>query len=106
TALLVICTFMALGNAFASPSLMSLVSKISHENEQGKSLGIMQSIASLARAIGPSIGGLLLNNSLNAIDNLTISRTFWTASGIMFVAFLTAIYFLRVFRSEVVATGV
>ena len=106
TALLVICTFMALGNAFASPSLMSLVSKISHEHEQGKSLGIMQSIASLARAIGPSIGGLLLNNALNSIDNFTISRTFWTASGIMFVAFLTSIYFLRVFRTDVVATEV
>jgi len=106
TALLFICTFMALGNAFASPSLMSLVSKISHEHEQGKSLGIMQSIASLARAIGPTIGGILLNNSLNAIDNFTISRTFWTASGIMFIAFLTAIYFLRVVKTEVMATGV
>jgi len=100
TALLLICTFLALGNSFASPSLMSLVSKISHEHEQGKSLGIMQSIASLARAIGPIIGGFLLNNSLNAIDNFSISRTFWTASGIMFIAFLTAMYFLRVVKTE------
>jgi DHA1 family tetracycline resistance protein-like MFS transporter len=104
--LLLGCTFLAFGNALASPSLISLVSKISHEHEQGKSLGIMQSGASLARAIGPTIGGFLLNNSLNTIDSSTIYRTFWTASGIMFVAFLTAIYFLRVIKTEAIASGV
>ena len=103
TGLLIGCTFLAFGNALASPSLISLVSKISHENEQGKSLGIMQSGASLARAIGPTIGGFLLNNALNTIDRFTIYRTFWTASGIMLVAFLTAIYFLRVIKAETVA---
>lgn len=103
TGLLVGCTFLAFGNALASPSLISLVSKISHEHEQGKALGIMQSGASLARAIGPTIGGLLLNNSLNSIDSFTIHRTFWTASAIMFIAFLTAIYFLRFVKTEALA---
>jgi len=84
---------MTLGNAFASPSLTSLTSKIAEEHEQGRSLGVMQSGASLARAVGPTIGGFLLNNRMNAIDNYTVFRTFWTAAGIMFLAFLMAIYF-------------
>jgi DHA1 family tetracycline resistance protein-like MFS transporter len=98
--LLIGSAFLSFGNAFASPALTSLVSKLSHEHEQGKSLGIMQSSASLARAIGPTIGGFLLNNSLNKVDASTIYRTFWTASGIMFVAFLTAMYFARSVRAK------
>jgi MFS family permease len=84
---------LSIGNAFASPSLTSLTSKIAHEHEQGKSLGVMQSSASLARAVGPTIGGFLLNNRVNAIDNFTVFRTFWTAAGIMLAACLMAGYF-------------
>lgn len=84
---------LAIGNSMASPSVTSLVSKIANQNEQGKSLGVMQSGASLARAIGPAIGGVLLNNSLNQVDNFTIQRTFWTASAIMIIAALIAVYF-------------
>jgi DHA1 family tetracycline resistance protein-like MFS transporter len=96
--LLIGCAFLSFGNALASPSLISMVSKISHEHEQGKALGIMQSGASLARAIGPTIGGFLLNNSFDKIDVFTIFRTFWTASGIMFVALLAAIYFAKMVK--------
>ncbi|HYJ92613.1 MAG TPA: MFS transporter, partial [Pyrinomonadaceae bacterium] len=99
--LLVFCILTAIGNSLASPALMSLASKVSHEHEQGKSLGILQSSASLARAIGPTMGGFLLNNSINAIDNSTIARTFWTASAIMLVAFVVAVYFTRFMRSQV-----
>ena len=52
----------------------------------------MQSGASLARAIGPTIGGILLNNSLNKVDRFTVFRTYWTASAIMLIAFVAAIY--------------
>ena len=95
TALLIDAAFLSLGNAFANPALTRLVSKLSHEHEQGKSLGIMQSGASLARAIGPTIGGLLLNNQFNQVDGQTVFRTFATASVIMFVAFLAAVYFTK-----------
>jgi MFS family permease len=66
-------------------------------------MGIMQSGASLARAIGPMIGGFLLNNALNEIDDTTLYRTFWTASGIMFVAFVVSIYFARTAKERVLA---
>jgi DHA1 family tetracycline resistance protein-like MFS transporter len=98
--LLFASALLSLGNAMASPSLTSLVSKISHEHEQGKALGIMQSGASLARAIGPTIGGLLLNNQFNKVDNFTVFRTFSAAAGIMLIAFFAALYFARFMRGQ------
>jgi len=85
----------ALGNSVASPSLTSLASKAASESEQGRSLGILQSAASLARVLGPLLCGYLLNNAVNEVDDSTLFRTFWTAAGIMFVALMTAIYFSR-----------
>jgi MFS transporter, DHA1 family, tetracycline resistance protein len=90
--LLFVCSIISLGNALASPALTSVVSKISPDDQQGSSLGVLQSGASLARAIGPMIGGVLLNNAANSIDDTTAVRTFWTAAGIMFIAMITAIY--------------
>jgi DHA1 family tetracycline resistance protein-like MFS transporter len=101
--LLVMMTILTVGNAMASPALTSLVSKGSSEREQGKSLGVMQSGASLARAIGPALGGVLLNNALNQIDNFTIQRTFWTASAIMIVAAIIAVYFAKANHNQAIA---
>jgi multidrug resistance protein len=93
--LLGICLFLALGNSLASPSLTSLASKITHEHRQGSALGIMASGASLARAVGPTIGGVLLNNAANGMDEHTLFRTFSVAAGIMFIACLIAVYSVR-----------
>ncbi|CAN5341105.1 tetracycline resistance MFS efflux pump [soil metagenome] len=93
-ALLIGTACFSLGNSMASPSLTSLASKNANEFEQGKVLGIMQSAASLARVIGPLICGFLLNNALNQVDAFTLKRTFWTASGLMFLTFLVAVYYL------------
>ena len=99
--LLIGTAVLSFGNALASPGLTSLASKTADEHDQGRALGIMQSAASLARAIGPIIGGFLLNNAFNAIDDFTLYRTFWTASAIMFVAFLVAVYFARTVKKEI-----
>lgn len=100
--LLITSAFLTIGNSMASPALTSLASKISSDEEQGKSLGVMQSGASLARAIGPAVGGVLLNNQLNKVDDFTIQRTFWTAAAIMIVAVLTAIYFARINNQQTI----
>ncbi len=94
-ALLASLAVMSFGNSLASPGLTSLASKSADEHDQGRTMGIMQSGASMARTIGPVLGGVLLNNAMNAIDDITIYRTFWAASIIMFVAFLVAVYFAR-----------
>lgn len=95
---------LAFANSLASPSLNTLASKVSHEHRQGAALGLMQSGASLARAIGPTIGGLLLNNAANRMDDYTLYRTFFAAAGIMFLAFLIALYAVRLIGNRVAAT--
>ncbi len=92
-ALLLGSAFITFGNSLASPSLTSLASKCAHEGEQGRVLGVLQSGASLARAAGPALCGILLNNQFNELDDSTIQRTFLTAAAIMFCAFLVAVYF-------------
>ncbi len=90
--LLIGISFFSVGNSLASPALTSLASKNADEETQGSSLGVLQAAASLARAVGPVIGGVLLSNVLGKIDDTTIYRTFWTASAIMLLAFGLAIY--------------
>lgn len=103
TLLIVVTALLAFGNSIASPGLTSLASKTADESDQGRALGILQSGASLARAIGPIVGGLLLNNALNQLDDWTLNRTFWAASAIMLVAFCVAVYFSRTVRDRSLA---
>lgn len=91
-----VCIGLAFANSLASPSLTSLASKVTHEHKQGAALGILQSGGSLARAIGPTLAGPLLNNAANSLDSHTIYRTFFVASAIMFLAFVIALYAVRV----------
>jgi MFS transporter, DHA1 family, tetracycline resistance protein len=96
-ALLVGIAFFSVGNSLSSPALTSLASKEAHDESQGKTLGIMQSAASLARAIGPALSAFLLYSatSTDNISDFTLYRTFWTAAGIMSVTVLLAVYFAR-----------
>jgi DHA1 family tetracycline resistance protein-like MFS transporter len=96
-ALLVGIAFFSIGNSISSPSLTSLGSKYAPENEKGATLGVLQSAASLARAIGPALSGVLLYSATapDNIDDFSLFRTFWTASAIMALAFLLSLYFMR-----------
>ena len=98
-ALLIGMAVLSVGNSLASPALTSLASKGADDRDQGRTMGILQSGASLARVAGPLLGGVLLNNAMNGMDDSTLQRTFWTAAVIMFVAFLVALYSLRLNRS-------
>jgi predicted MFS family arabinose efflux permease len=90
----------AVGNSIASPALTSLASKITDDREQGRSLGILQSAASLARVFGPLLCGLLLNNAFNQVDDSTLLRTYWVAAAIMLAAFFTSIYYSRFMKRQ------
>ncbi|MBC7899236.1 MAG: MFS transporter [Saprospiraceae bacterium] len=98
-ALLIGMAVLSIGNSLASPALTSLASKSADDSDQGRTMGILQSGASLARVVGPLIGGILLNNAVNSMDDSTLLRTFWAAAAIMFVAFLASLYSLRLNRS-------
>jgi DHA1 family tetracycline resistance protein-like MFS transporter len=96
-ALLVGIAFFSIGNSLSSPALTSLASKEAHDEEQGRTLGIMQSAASLARAIGPALCAVLLYSAFapNNIDDASLFRTFWAASGIMVLALVLSLYFAK-----------
>ncbi len=50
---------LGVGQAMVSPTLSTLVSHLSDEDQQGSTLGVGQSLAALARAIGPLVAGAL-----------------------------------------------
>jgi len=103
----------SIGNALNAPSLSSLASKSAGAGEQGGVLGAMQSVASLARAAGPSLAAFLIYSAVahmgfdgrpQNMSDSSIFRTFWIAASIQFVAFLIAVYFARRY-GEKYATG-
>ena len=105
----------SIGNALAAPSLTSLASKSASAGEQGSVLGVMQSVASLARAVGPSIAAILIYSAVaqmgfdrhpQNMSDASILRTFWTAAAIQFVAFLLAVYFARAYGKKSSASEV
>src|SRR6266849_9529411 len=83
--ILAIGTVSSIGNALMAPSLTSLASKSADSGEQGSVLGVTQSVASLARAVGPTIAAFLIY------------------SAVAFVAFLLAIYFARMYGKKYLA---
>ncbi|HLL75990.1 MAG TPA: MFS transporter [Pyrinomonadaceae bacterium] len=93
-ALLGVLAMLANGNAMATPSLQALASRSAGGGEQGLALGLTQSAASLARVVGPLIGGWLIGSasasSAAQIDDRSILVTFWTAGAITFAALLLA----------------
>ncbi len=107
--ILAIVALSAIGNALSAPSLTSLGSKSASAAEQGSVLGVMQSVASLARAVGPSIAAVIIYSAVAHVgydlkpqnmSDASILRTFWTAAAIQFVAFLLAVYFARAYRGK------
>jgi DHA1 family tetracycline resistance protein-like MFS transporter len=108
-ALLLVGGGFAIGNSLATPALTGLASKSVGRGEQGGVLGVTQSVASLARTVGPVISSALIysavathaqNGKLFNLSDRSMFATFWTAAGIMFLAFLLAVYFARVHAAE------
>jgi MFS transporter, DHA1 family, tetracycline resistance protein len=99
----------SIGQALSAPSLSSLASKSASAGEQGGVLGVMQSVASLARAVGPSLAAILIYSAVahvgfdgqaQKMSDASIMRTFWTAAAIQFVGSLIALYFARAYGRQ------
>ncbi|HKP81829.1 MAG TPA: MFS transporter [Pyrinomonadaceae bacterium] len=91
----------SMGNSLATPALTSLASKSADPAQQGVILGVTQSTASLARAVGPSIAAILISSSIahlgadglpHYMSDQSLFITFWTAAAIMLIAFFLAFY--------------
>jgi len=52
-------TFLAFGTSFSNPATLGSISLLAPTEEQGVTMGVAQSLASLGRIIGPAIGGFI-----------------------------------------------
>jgi predicted MFS family arabinose efflux permease len=74
---------LALGIGFNNPALVSLISQGSDPEDQGGVLGVSQSLASLARIVGPAWGGFLY-------DRFGMTTPYFSSALIMVLAALVA----------------
>jgi multidrug resistance protein len=72
--LIVALTAIAAGSAMVSPSAAAFVSRVASTHEQGRALGLLQSVASVARIAGPITAGL-------AATHLGARQAFLVAGG-------------------------
>jgi len=95
----------SMGNSLATPALTSLASKSVGPAQQGVVLGVTQSTASLARAVGPTLAAVLISSSiahlgadglLHYMSDRSLFVTFWTGAAIMLLATFLAIYYSKV----------
>jgi DHA1 family tetracycline resistance protein-like MFS transporter len=92
-AMLIACTGIAVGTSLTTPTLNGLASKSVSPLWQGRILGVLASIASLARIIGPVLGDYLLGrDSTQGVPLEHYGRTpYWTSAVLMLVALGLAI---------------
>ena len=87
TGLIVITVIMACGSGILQPTLLSLVSKVAPEAEQGMVLGINQSLSAFARMLGPLWGGF-------SFQYLGYQAPFLTGGIMTFLLFVFSVRFL------------
>jgi multidrug resistance protein len=89
--LAIVTGLLAVGMGFNSPSIMSAISQLADAKDQGSTLGLSQSLGSLARIIGPMWGGFVF-------DHFGIGTPFVTAGALMLVAWAISLVAFRDFR--------
>lgn len=85
--LAIIVILMSLGTGFLQPTLLSLISEVTSEKEQGMVLGINQSFSAFARVLGPLWGGF-------AFEFLGYPFPFLTGALFTLLIVLLAIFYL------------
>lgn len=79
--------FLSIGTGLFQPTILSLISEVTSEQEQGITLGINQSMSAFARMLGPLWGGF-------AFEYLGYPFPFLTGAFFTAVIFLISIFFL------------
>ncbi len=79
---------LAVGMGFHSPSMLAVISRLADATDQGSTLGLSQSLASLGRIVGPLWGGFVF-------DQFGPAMPFYTASALMIVAALLSVIVFR-----------
>jgi DHA1 family tetracycline resistance protein-like MFS transporter len=78
----VVAALVGLGQGMNTPALSSIISRQAPAEDQGSVLGVTQGFSSLARAVGPALGGWLFGLGMNL--------PFWAGAVLMSLAFLLA----------------
>ena len=89
--LMLATALIAVGHSLLVVPLNALASKSLGPSAQGRVLGLMQSSASMARIIGPVLGGLLLNGDTGRLPEHYGRMAFWTAGVLVFLGFGLAV---------------
>lgn len=84
TSMMVVMAIMGLGSAALNPSVNSLASKRSPEDEQGQAMGLVGSYNSLGRIFGPVVGGALF-------DVLGYQWPFLFGAALFFASYLVSV---------------
>jgi len=93
--LLLVSAGLSAGTGFASPPLSGLASQMVENNWQGRALGLLQSGGSVARLLGPLLGGWLLTFDLNKpIANYGYTP-FFAGSALCFIGVVFAFSFKK-----------
>jgi MFS family permease len=85
--LALISGFLSIGTGMLQPTLLSLISDVTPDHEQGVTLGVNQSLSALARVMGPLWGGF-------AFEFLGYPFPFLTGAAFMFVVFIFTMFYI------------
>ena len=89
--LLIATAGIAVGHGLVAAPLNGLASKKVSGTAQGRVLGVMQSAASLARIVGPVLGGWLLGHDASWLPASFGKTPYWTSGAIMLAALTLAL---------------
>jgi multidrug resistance protein len=85
--LAIICIFLSIGTGVFQPTVLSLISEVTPETEQGVTLGVNQSFSAFARVLGPLWGGF-------AFEFLGYPFPFLTGAAFTFIIFIAAVFYI------------
>jgi len=85
--LALISGFLSIGTGMLQPTLLSLISDVTPDHEQGLTLGVNQSLSALARVMGPLWGGF-------AFEFLGYPFPFLTGGAFMFLIVIATIFYI------------
>lgn len=98
TSLMIAGGLVSIGNQLATPLLTGLASKAVSPDVQGGVLGVLQSVGSLARFVGPLLqAALIVDGVTDRISDKSLQTTFWTAAVITVISCVLAFVLARVF---------
>jgi multidrug resistance protein len=85
--LAIVSIVLSYGTGTFQPTVLSLISEVTSDTEQGITLGINQSLSSFARVLGPLWGGF-------AFEYLGYPFPFLTGAAFTFIIFLITVFYL------------